>query len=256
MNVSKDARRCLVLFKGHPGCGKSSVAEALAQRLLWPLVDKDHFSDALHYFQKSRLETPVPSANDYAYAVTQRTAERILQGGLSCIVVSPLSRKATFLEYKALAAKMSVLLVLVECEASDETEWARRVWQRANNAPAQQQQPRRPPNDTVNNEGRVGDTTPPACGPGCKTLPTHEPTGGPGLQLVGDTSHKPQSWDDVVALIESYHECFKWTADSDVADTLIVHHHVDTTARRGEQYVTVPELVDDVVCSLKLRKLV
>ena len=37
----------LILFKGHPGVGKSTVAQALALRLRCPLIDKDDARDCL-----------------------------------------------------------------------------------------------------------------------------------------------------------------------------------------------------------------
>ena len=39
--------RLLILFKGHPGVGKSTVAKALAVRLRCPIIDKDDARDSL-----------------------------------------------------------------------------------------------------------------------------------------------------------------------------------------------------------------
>jgi energy-coupling factor transporter ATP-binding protein EcfA2 len=37
----------LLALKGPPGCGKSTLAAALSQRLGWPLIDKDDVKDLL-----------------------------------------------------------------------------------------------------------------------------------------------------------------------------------------------------------------
>lgn len=49
------------MCKGHPGTGKSTLASALAQRLAWPLIDKD---DARDCFQQ--YYTPAGPANSAA----------------------------------------------------------------------------------------------------------------------------------------------------------------------------------------------
>ena len=45
-SVLSDAK-ILILFKGHPGVGKSSLARALAVRLRCPIIDKDDARDCL-----------------------------------------------------------------------------------------------------------------------------------------------------------------------------------------------------------------
>ena len=55
----------LVAFKGHPATGKSVLAEALARRLHWPLVDKDDVKDHLLH---------LPGCNELAYAIMWQIA--------------------------------------------------------------------------------------------------------------------------------------------------------------------------------------
>ena len=47
----------LVLMKGHPGTGKSTLAQCLCRLLEWPLIDKDATRDCLAL---SDLERQVP----------------------------------------------------------------------------------------------------------------------------------------------------------------------------------------------------
>ena len=47
--MSKNNHRSLllILMRGHPGCGKSSLASALSTKYKIPLVDKDDAKDGL-----------------------------------------------------------------------------------------------------------------------------------------------------------------------------------------------------------------
>lgn len=41
------SQKLLILFKGHPGVGKSTLAHALALKLQCPIIDKDCARDSL-----------------------------------------------------------------------------------------------------------------------------------------------------------------------------------------------------------------
>jgi len=45
--------KVLILFKGHPGVGKSTLAQALAITLQCPLIDKDDARDSLSLLSQS-----------------------------------------------------------------------------------------------------------------------------------------------------------------------------------------------------------
>lgn len=107
----------LVAFKGHPATGKSVLAEALARRLCWPLVDKDDVKDHLLH---------LPGCNELAYAIMWQIAGTQLALGLSVIAVSPLSYPQEYEQAAALVARHAARLLVVETVVG-EAEWRRRL---------------------------------------------------------------------------------------------------------------------------------
>ena len=69
----------LLLLKGHPGVGKSEIAERIAREMHWALADKDFARDA-------------GASNELSYDIMLRFAERQLSVGLSCVLDSPFAQ--------------------------------------------------------------------------------------------------------------------------------------------------------------------
>jgi len=203
----------LVLMKGHPGSGKSSLALVLARSLGYPLIDKDDARDTLHAaaFGATTTTTCVSKdstclgrdeeerqqgdqhidLNQISYDIMIRYVETQLQVGLSCIVDSPLSRVEIFRRLANLACQYTAKVYVVECTTQDESVWATRVQQRA-------------------------------------------------LQDIGSaSSHKPRSWQDIQDLLESYpldkntgHRSFQWPlsySDHTTAGASVEFITIDTT---------------------------
>jgi predicted kinase len=101
----------LIGFKGYPGCGKSTVARALAQRLGWPLIDKDDI--------KTVLDSMLPKPDSAAYTIMWRLAERQLSVGVSAICDSPLMNE-TYGNAVALAQRSGARLIVIECRCPDD----------------------------------------------------------------------------------------------------------------------------------------
>ena len=117
MNAAPSFKPWLITMKGHPATGKSAVAEALAQRLRIPLIDKDDIKDVV---------LGLPNANELAYAVMWQVAATQLALGLSVIAVSPLSYPEGYERACEIAQRHAARLLVVET-VLPEAEWRRRL---------------------------------------------------------------------------------------------------------------------------------
>ena len=97
----------LILLKGHPATGKSTLARELARTLHWPLIDKDDVKDHTLYMQEG---------NEIAYRICWTIAETQLELGLGVIVDTPLSYPLGYSTASAIAARQGVSLLLVETQ--------------------------------------------------------------------------------------------------------------------------------------------
>jgi len=122
----------LLLMKGHPGTGKSTLARELARRLRWPLVDKDDARDALSALPGAHAA----DLNALSYAVMWNGARTQLRAGLSVVVDCPLARRALFEAGRGLAGEWGASVAVVECEARDERVWREWLGERAASDPA------------------------------------------------------------------------------------------------------------------------
>lgn len=113
--------RWLLLLKGHPCSGKSTLARALARRLAWPLLDKDDIKDHI---------AALPDGNILAYTILWAVVRRQLAQNLSVIVDSPLSYPIGYDTGRRLAAEATARLLVVELTL-DEATWRARLEQRA-----------------------------------------------------------------------------------------------------------------------------
>jgi predicted kinase len=108
----------LVALKGHPGCGKSTVAAALSRELGWPLVEKDAIQRI--------LDRHCVAGDAPGYEIMLQVAGSQLRHGISVILDSPFW-KLTYDNTHALADELGAQLVVVECLCGDEAEWKRRI---------------------------------------------------------------------------------------------------------------------------------
>jgi predicted kinase len=113
-------KKWLLLMKGPPGSGKSTVARALGARLAWPVIDKDDARDFL--------------ADDQAglsYRIMLAVARTQLRQGLSVIADSPLGYGKFYGAAMEAADETGAAVAVVECECSDRELWRSRIEGRA-----------------------------------------------------------------------------------------------------------------------------
>jgi predicted kinase len=116
-SATQKAPGVLIAMKGHPATGKSLVAEALARKLRWPLIDKDDVKDHI---------LDVAGANERAYAVMWQIVATQLALGISAIAVSPLAYPEGYATAQQLVEQAHARLLVVET-VLDEAEWQRRL---------------------------------------------------------------------------------------------------------------------------------
>ncbi|MDQ3688979.1 MAG: NUDIX domain-containing protein [Chloroflexota bacterium] len=112
-------RPALVLMKGPPGSGKSTIAKELGRRLGWPVIDKDAVRDLLP-----------DQLGGISYEAMLALAERQLAIGLNVVADSPLGYGRAYSNARAVAVRTGARMVVIECNCSDAAEWRRRIEQR------------------------------------------------------------------------------------------------------------------------------
>ncbi|GMN54998.1 hypothetical protein TIFTF001_024125 [Ficus carica] len=162
----------IIAMKGHPGTGKSTLANSIAAALSLPLLDKDDIRDSSLPLQHTLSSLTSPShasslLNDLSYSAIWRLASTQLRLRHSLVVDSPLSRRAHLDRLLHLASSHSARLFIVECKPSDEAEWRRRLELRAAAAASEGGEP----------------------------------------AADGGGWHKPATWRDIERLLEGYGGC-------------------------------------------------
>ncbi|EIE27262.1 hypothetical protein COCSUDRAFT_52114 [Coccomyxa subellipsoidea C-169] len=120
----------LILMKGHPGSGKSTVARCLSELTRICIIDKDDARDCLTSLQ-SFADTTKVNLNALSYGIMWRYAQTQLLCRNSVIIDCPLARIELFEEAKCMAEQASAILIVVECLASDVAVWQSRLEARA-----------------------------------------------------------------------------------------------------------------------------
>lgn len=110
----------LVLMKGPPGSGKSTIARELGRRLGWPVVDKDAVRDLLP-----------DELGGISYEAMLALAERQLAIGLNVIADSPLGYGRAYWKARSMAMEAEARMLVLDCVCSDTAEWQRRIRDRA-----------------------------------------------------------------------------------------------------------------------------
>jgi predicted kinase len=116
-------RGCLILLKGHPGVGKSSLASRIAAVLRCPIIDKDAARDPLSVLSSV---CPASELNAISYEIMLGYMSAQLSIGLTVICDSPLSKLELFNRAVSICKDNAARILLIEVEC-DEAAWRNRL---------------------------------------------------------------------------------------------------------------------------------
>src|SRR6266702_4927553 len=135
-SLAAPARPALVLMHGLAGSGKTTIAQAILERIGAVRVRSDVERKRLHGLAARARTHAAPYAGIYAPETTRLTYDRlkqivrdILESGRTAIVDAAFLRRAEREEFRGLAAELEARFLIVWCRAS-EAALRRRVAQR------------------------------------------------------------------------------------------------------------------------------
>ncbi|GAC1392418.1 MAG: hypothetical protein NVS4B11_08340 [Ktedonobacteraceae bacterium] len=110
----------LIVMRGYPGTGKSTVARAIATALHVPLIDRDIIRQmGVDAFGKH------PEIGHFSYELMFALTREQLRLGLSVVVDTPLTYRATYEQACHMALDFFIPMLVVHCKCSPEVQQRR-----------------------------------------------------------------------------------------------------------------------------------
>ncbi|MGB8346360.1 MAG: ATP-binding protein [Ktedonobacteraceae bacterium] len=107
----------LVVMRGYPGTGKSTIARAIAAALHALLIDRD-------VIRKKAVDVfgDIHGVGRFSYELMFALTEEQLSLGLSVVADTPLTYRETYEKSIALADKFSIPMLVVHCQCPPEVQ--------------------------------------------------------------------------------------------------------------------------------------
>ncbi len=114
------SKSAFVVMRGFPGTGKSTIARAIAAALRAPLIDRDVIR------QKAvEIFGDIPGVGRFSYELMFALCKEQLRLGLSVVVDTPLTYRATYDQCMALAGTFDVPMLVVHCQCPPDVQQRR-----------------------------------------------------------------------------------------------------------------------------------
>ncbi len=107
----------LIVMRGYPGTGKSTIARLLAAALQATLIDRDIIRQ-----MAVDLLGDSPQVGHFSYELVFALAREQLRLGLNVVVDTPLTYRATYEQCKELAQAFHTPMLVVHCQCPPEVQ--------------------------------------------------------------------------------------------------------------------------------------
>ncbi len=107
----------LIVMRGYPGTGKSTIARAMARALHIPLIDRDVIRQVIVNILGNHAEV-----GHIAYEIIFALAREQLKLGLSLVIDTPLTYYRTHEQARQLAVSFHVPMLVIHCQCSPEIQ--------------------------------------------------------------------------------------------------------------------------------------